>query len=168
MFLTFSWVELQILLRCCLVHISIIIPRHFLYLLYLCPCLDVNLFMFSLSDLFSFSSLFLQTYFFFCLFFRICTIIFEWCRGWRLPIIFTWQKFSVKVLLSICLIFYQIHPGVAYRSVSSFASNFSPSAGDSACLSSIFKVALNESPLINWDQILWVRQDAEECTLILL
>ena len=32
------------LLRRCLIQIRIIIPRHFLYLLYLCPCLDLGLF----------------------------------------------------------------------------------------------------------------------------
>ena len=47
------------LLRCCLIHISIIIVRHFLYLLYLCPWLDLGLFMSYLCDLFfSFSSSF--------------------------------------------------------------------------------------------------------------
>ena len=39
--LTFSWIELQMLLRCCLMHINIILLRsYFLYLVYLCPCLD--------------------------------------------------------------------------------------------------------------------------------
>ena len=33
------------LVKCCLILISIIIPKYFLYLLYLCPCLDVGLFM---------------------------------------------------------------------------------------------------------------------------
>ena len=41
--LIFSWIEPQMFLRCCLIYISIIIPRHFLYLLYLYPCLDVGL-----------------------------------------------------------------------------------------------------------------------------
>ena len=49
--LTFSWIGLQTLLRCFLMHISIIIQRHFLYLVYLCPCLDLGLIM-SLCDLF--------------------------------------------------------------------------------------------------------------------
>ena len=48
--LTFSWIKFQILFRCCLIHISIIIPRQFLYLLYLRPCLDVALFMSDLCD----------------------------------------------------------------------------------------------------------------------
>ena len=50
--LTFSWIELQMLLRCCLIHISIIILRHFCYLLYLCPCLDLRPFTSYLYDLF--------------------------------------------------------------------------------------------------------------------
>ena len=35
--LTFSWIELQMLLRSCLIHMSIIILRHVLYWLYLHP-----------------------------------------------------------------------------------------------------------------------------------
>ena len=50
--LTFSWIGLQVLLRCCLIHISIITLKHFLYLLYLCPCLDLCLFMSNLCDVF--------------------------------------------------------------------------------------------------------------------
>ena len=116
------------LLRCCLIHISIIILKHFLYLLYLCPCLDVGLFMSYLCNFFfSFSSSFLLTYFFFCLFFRICTINFGWQRGWRMWIIFKWPKFSLRVLLNICSIFCQFQPGFAYKSVAyktSVYSNF--------------------------------------------
>ena len=43
--LTFSWTKLQMLLRCCLIHVSIIKLRHFFYLRYLCPCLDLGLLM---------------------------------------------------------------------------------------------------------------------------
>ena len=50
--LIFSWIELQMLLRCCLIHISIIIVRHFLYTLYLCSFLDLGLFMSYICDLF--------------------------------------------------------------------------------------------------------------------
>ena len=35
--LPFSWMELQMLLRCCLIY--------YIYVLYLCPCLDLGLFM---------------------------------------------------------------------------------------------------------------------------
>ena len=43
--LTFSWIELQMLLRCCLIHVNVIILRHFLFSLYLHPCLDLSLLM---------------------------------------------------------------------------------------------------------------------------
>ena len=39
------------LLRCCLIHRSIITLRRILYLLYLYPCLDLSLFMLYLCDL---------------------------------------------------------------------------------------------------------------------
>ena len=55
-YLTLSWIQLQMLPKCWLVHMSIIIVRRFLYLLYLCPYLDLGLFMLYLSDLFLFSS----------------------------------------------------------------------------------------------------------------
>ena len=92
--LTFSWIELQMLLRCCLVHVSIIILRHFLYLQYLCSWQDLCLFMLYPYDLFFISIfifiminciiLWIQTHLFFYLFFKICPIIF----GWRMWIIF--------------------------------------------------------------------------------
>ena len=51
--LTFSWIKLKMLFRCCLIHIHIIIIlRHFSYLLYLSPCLELSLFMSYLCDLF--------------------------------------------------------------------------------------------------------------------
>ena len=50
---TLSCIELQMLLRCCLIHITIIILRHILYLVYLRPCLALGLFMSYLCDLFS-------------------------------------------------------------------------------------------------------------------
>ena len=88
--LTFSWIELKMLLKCCLIHKSIIILRHFLYLLYLCPCLDL----WSVWSVFHFHFHFhminhiiswKQTHLFFCLFFRICPIIiFGWQYGWRM------------------------------------------------------------------------------------
>ena len=45
--LPFSWIELQVLLRCCLIHKSLITLKRFLYFLCLCPCLDLGLFMWS-------------------------------------------------------------------------------------------------------------------------
>ena len=40
------------LLRCCLINLNMIILRQFLYLVYLCPCLDLGLFMSDLGNLF--------------------------------------------------------------------------------------------------------------------
>ena len=115
------------LLRCCLIHISIIILRRFIYLLYLCPCLPLGLFMPYLREsIFIFVFIFIminciiswiQTCLFFCLFFRICPVIVRWYRGCRMPIVFGCQKFSLRILLSICLIFCQFQPGVANKSV---------------------------------------------------
>ena len=45
------------LLRSCLIHITIIISRHILYLVYSCPCLGLGLFVLYLCDLFFFFSL---------------------------------------------------------------------------------------------------------------
>ena len=53
--LTFSWIELQILLRCCLIHISIIMLIHFLYLIYLCPS---SIYVVSMWSIFDFHFLF--------------------------------------------------------------------------------------------------------------
>ena len=75
------------MLRCCLIYLSIIIPRHFLYLLYLYPGLDLGLFMSYLCDLFSFASSFsewliiwIQPQLLLWLFFRTCPNIFGWWR----------------------------------------------------------------------------------------
>ena len=49
--LKFSWTGLEVLLRCCLIPVTIIIMRHTLYLVYLCPCLGLGLFTSYLCDL---------------------------------------------------------------------------------------------------------------------
>ena len=82
--LTFSWIELEMLLRWFLIDKSIIILRHFLYLLDLCPCLDLGLFMSYLCDLFlNFIFIlivitriisWIQIYMLFSLFFRVWPI----------------------------------------------------------------------------------------------
>ena len=79
--LTFLWIELQMLLRCCPIHINIIIMWHFLYLLYLYLFLNLGLFISHLCDLFLilifiFITInrvisWIQTHLFFCLFFRM-------------------------------------------------------------------------------------------------
>ena len=100
------------LLRCCWVPISIVKIRQFAYLLYLCLCLDLDIFMSYLCDLFFFFfSIFIminriiswiQTHWFLCLYFRVPPIIFGWLHEWR---IWMAQKFSLMVLLSFCLFF---------------------------------------------------------------
>ena len=87
------------------------------------PYLDLGVFISYLCDLFFIFILifiminriisWIQTHLFFCLFSRICPIIFPW----RMWIIFKQQKFSVRVLLSIWLSFCQFQPGVAYKIV---------------------------------------------------
>ena len=93
--LTFSWTELQMLLSCCLIYVSIIIVRQFLNLLYLCLWLDLGLFISYLCDVFFiFVFIFIniyciiswiQSYLLFCLFFRICPIIYRW-RIWIISV----------------------------------------------------------------------------------
>ena len=96
--ITFSWMELQVLLRCCLIHVSMVMIKHFLCLLHLHPCLDLGLFMSYLCDLFSFSSSFslwlikwskeCWRNYSVAYFFRICPIIFGRQCEWRVLIIF--------------------------------------------------------------------------------
>ena len=119
----FSWIELQMLLTCCLIHIlTTIILQQILYLVCLYLSLGLDLFMPYLFDLFFiFSLLFVvinhivslkKTNLFSA---YISPIIFGWWRECRKQIIFKEQKISVWVLLSLCLIFCQFQPSVAYK-----------------------------------------------------
>ena len=120
--LSFSRIELQMLFRCCFIHVNIIILRHILYLVYLCLSLGLGLFMLYLCDLcFIFSLVFIvinnitslkQTHLFFT-FFTISPNIFRR----RKQIIFKRRKFRFRALLGFCLIFWQFQPAVAYKSV---------------------------------------------------
>ena len=94
-YLTFSLIELQMLLSCCLIHITIIKVRHILYLVYLCPCLGLGLIMsclcnhaISFSFSATFSLLFPQRYnliktIHLLTFIRVSPITFGWLRGWK-------------------------------------------------------------------------------------
>ena len=83
---TVSWIELQMFLSCCLIYVKINIPRHILYLVYMCPCLCLGLFMSYLFDIFFIfslifivtnnTSLFKEMYLFFGTLFRMSPIIF--------------------------------------------------------------------------------------------
>ena len=114
------------LLRSCLLPITIIVLRHILYLVHLCPCLVLVLFMSYLCDLvFIFSLIFIainhiillkQTKLFFA---HFQNILFQF---WMITKMkkrnnFKQQKSSLKVLLSFCLSFYQFQSGVAYKNV---------------------------------------------------
>ena len=50
--LTLPYIELYMLLRCCLIHIGTVILRHCFYSLHLCSWLDLGLFLPYLCDLF--------------------------------------------------------------------------------------------------------------------
>ena len=101
--------------------IIIIILRPILYLVYLCSCLGLVLFLSYLGDPFSIVSLifitinhiisFKQIHLFFAKILRISHISF----GRRKWIIFKYQKFSLRVLLSFCLTSCQFSLGVAYK-----------------------------------------------------
>ena len=116
------------LLRSCLLPITIIVLRHILYLVHLCPCLVLVLvlFMSYLCDLvFIFSLIFIainhiillkQTKLFFA---HFQNILFQF---WMITKMkkrnnFKQQKSSLKVLLSFCLSFNQFQSGVAYKNV---------------------------------------------------
>ena len=113
------------LLKCCSIHKTIIIPRHILHLVHLCPCSGLGIFMSYLCDLFFIFSLifivinhitsFKQTYLFFAPFLEYFLLFF----------IISWIKkannFQIAIvrpqLLSFCLIFCQFQPGVVYKRV---------------------------------------------------
>ena len=111
------------LLRCCFIHLIITILRHTLYLLDLCPCLGLCIFISYLCDLFFiFSLIFIvinhipslkQSHFF--LHFLEDLLIF--LDNNKKANIFKKWKFNLWVMLSFCLIFCQFQPGVAYKSV---------------------------------------------------
>ena len=84
------------LLSYCLIHIAIVILRHILYLVYLCPCLGLGLFMSYLCDVFFISSLVIS---------------------YNLQVI-SYNLVQTDFKLSFCLIFCQLQPGVAYKNVS--------------------------------------------------
>ena len=55
--LNFSWIELQMLLQGCLIHMTFILLKHIIYVVYSCQYLGLGLFMPHLFDLFFISSL---------------------------------------------------------------------------------------------------------------
>ena len=107
--LTFLWIELQMLLMCCLIQISIIILRQFLYLVCSSPslrpgllcCIHVIYSSFSLKQTRLFlSHMFYKTYLYLD---NNMDEESKWFSNSKSP--------------NICLIIYQLQPGVAYKSV---------------------------------------------------
>ena len=117
---TVSWIELQILLSYCLIHITIIITRYILYSVYLCPCLCLCLFRSYLCKIFFIFSLifivtdnassFKETYLFFGTFFRMSPIIFGCSNskcsvsGCCLAFVWFFANFSLALLIVVLLI----------------------------------------------------------------
>ena len=112
------------LLRYCLIYISIIILRHFLYLLYLCPSLDQGLFISYLCYLFFiFIFIFIMVNrmnadtLVLLLIFQNMSYYFYMITWMRNMNYFQQLKFSLRALLSICLFFCHFQPRVACESV---------------------------------------------------
>ena len=89
------------LLKRCLLHRDFVLPRHAIFSIFLSMSMSQSIFVLLMCDLFIFSTInhkisLIQTNLFFG---HIC------------------QKFSLRVLLSFCLTFWQFQPGVAYKSV---------------------------------------------------
>ena len=123
------------LLRYCLIYMTIIIPRQILYLVYLCPCVGLGLFMLYLYVLFFiFSLIFIimnhitslkHSHLFFVHFLEYLLLFLDDHVDEKKLIIFKQQKFSIRVLLSFCLIFCQFQPGIVYKNVQFHKSIFS-------------------------------------------
>ena len=96
--LTFSWIELEMLLRCCLMYTTIFMLRHILYVVYLWPYLGLGQFMSFLCYLFFIFSLISsiinhitwlkQTHLIFVHFLKCLLLFFRWWRKRRKQIIF--------------------------------------------------------------------------------
>ena len=94
---TFSLIELQMLLRCCFIHISIITVRHFLYLLYLCSWLDLGIYIISM----------------WCIFFIFIFIFIDLLYKLVNMNIHTYQSHEY----AFAWFFQQFQPGIAYKRV---------------------------------------------------
>ena len=106
------------LLRCCLIHISIIILRHFLYLLYLRPLLDVGLFISYLCDLFFIFMFTFTDILLLLLIFQNMYYYFWIITGMKKNVNnFQTTKVQPQGVAQHLLDFCQFQPGVTYKSV---------------------------------------------------
>ena len=125
--LTTSWTELHMLLRHCLIHITIIILIHIFYSILFCPCQGLDLFTSYLCDLlFIINLIFIvinhitslkQTHLFFVYFLGYHLLFLDDKVDEKKRKTFKYWKFSPTVLLNFCLIFCVFQPGVAFKSV---------------------------------------------------
>ena len=124
--LTFSWIELQMLLRCCLIH-----NHHYtetlLYVVYMCPYLGLALFMSGLCyPFFIFILIFIvinditsfkQTCLFFLYIFKNISDFFWMITRMRKENNFQIAKVQPQGVAKFLLDFFQFQPGLAYKSV---------------------------------------------------
>ena len=106
------------LLRCCLVHICVIIMRPFLYLLYFCPCLDLGLLMSDVCNLLFFFSIFIRINYiisliqtFFLLLIFQSTSYYFWMIIWMKNV----SNFQIGWCLAFAYFFCQFQLCVAYK-----------------------------------------------------
>ena len=94
-------------------------------------------------------------------FFKISAIVFEWKRGWRKRIIFKEQKFSLRALLSFCLVFCHLQPRVAYKSVAYKKTCIANLPHYSKFNMDIFSFLVIQSIIILWEKIFfsWKRKN---------
>ena len=102
-FLTFSWIEPQMLPKCCLLHK--VLPKHSVFCIFISMCISRSICFLFLWSVFPLSFSFLL---------QLPNLI----ETGKLAFFgHFYLKFSLSMLLSFFLIFGQFQPGVAYKSV---------------------------------------------------
>ena len=89
------------LLKCCLLHREILLPRNAMFCIFVSMSTRWSIFVLFMGSVFSFS---LQ-------------LLIQSLTQKNLFFLHDYQTFKLKVLLSFCLIFCQFYPGVGYKGV---------------------------------------------------
>ena len=115
------------LLRCCLIHITIIILKHILHLVCLRQCLDLGLFISHLCDLFFIFSLISisinhtnslkQTHLFFVHYLEYFLLFLDGNVDGESELFLNSKSLASRCCLDFAWFFCQFQPGVAYKSV---------------------------------------------------